>query len=230
MICAPVNVRTRSKATSPLNAEPRSTYHHGDLRNALISAGQALLEEVGPQEFSLREAARRIGVSIAAPSRHFDGKEALLAAIAVSGFRELAAERLVIAKSRSNELSKAKQMMYRYVDFARRSKGLFNLMVGPVIIQRGAYPELVEASDASFNLFAMSVSDYARTHGWDERDLNLLIHAAWAVEHGIAMLIIGGRIPRQDRPVDIDDAVKFSVSIVFSAIAAGPKALRAVLK
>lgn len=213
-----------------LNAETRSTYHHGDLRNALIAAGQALLEEVGPQEFSLREVARRTGVSIAAPSRHFDSKEALLAAIAASGFRELAAERLTIAKSNSNELTKAKRMMYRYIEFARRNKGLFYLMVGPTIIQRGAYAELVEASNASFDLFATAVGAYARAHDWDERDLNLLIHAAWAAEHGISMLIIGGRIPRQDRPVDIDDAVKFSVSTVLSAIAAGPKALRAVFK
>ena len=66
-------------------------YHHGDLRNALIQAGLAILAEEGTHALSLRAAARRSGVSHAAPYRHFADKEALLAAIAEQGFNTLAA-------------------------------------------------------------------------------------------------------------------------------------------
>src|SRR3989442_7084727 len=86
------HTRRAVTAVNETTFEPRASYHHGDLRNALIAEGRTLLELKGARDLSLRETARRAGVSIAAPSRHFDGKEALLAAIAASGFRELAAE------------------------------------------------------------------------------------------------------------------------------------------
>jgi len=224
---------SRSKGVQLLNnqaAAARSTYHHGDLRNALIAAGRGLLEEMGPHDLSLREAARRVGVSIAAPSRHFEGKEALLAAIAASGFRELATERVKIIDLRTSSLDKAKQMMFSYVEFAQRHKGLFNLMVGPAIIERGEYAELVETSNLSFDLFSSAVSDYARENGWTARWMNLVVHSAWAIEHGVAMLIIGNRIPRSERPVELKEMIRFSVSMQMSAIAAGPEALKRVLK
>src|SRR4029453_12912774 len=72
-------------------------YHHGDLRNALISEGRRLLEEIGARELSLRHVARSVGVSIAAPSHHFEGKEGLLAAMAAEGFIDLPGTRRKIA-------------------------------------------------------------------------------------------------------------------------------------
>jgi AcrR family transcriptional regulator len=179
---------------------------------------------------SLREVARHAGVSVAAPARHFDSKEALLAAIACSGFDELWAERRAIAAQGASPLASAYRMMTCYVAFARRHSGLFHLMVGPVIIDRAAHPELVTASNRSFNLFAEAVTRYASEQGWAARHNNLLIHAAWATEHGVAMLLMSKRVPRREMPLEQDDMVRFSLSLLLSGIAAGPAALQAITR
>ena len=209
-------------ATSP-------TYHHGDLRNALISEGRRLLEEVGAHELSLRHVARSVGVSIAAPSHHFEGKEGLLAAMATEGFDELASSRRKIATSEKDLLRRAWRMMECYVRFAEKQRGLFELMVGPRILPRG-HKDLTAAASASFDLFASAVSDYARTKGWREEDLNLVVHAAWSVEHGLATLILAHRVPFPGRKVDLKQMIHFSVSMMLGAIAAGPDHVRRIVE
>ena len=211
--------RTRSKDAP----KPAPTYHHGDLRNALIAEGRRLLEELGAHELSLRNVARSVGVSIAAPSHHFDGKEGLLAAIAAEGFRELAVLRRGIIASTADPLSRLYQMMACYVRFAEREKGLFNLMVGPRILERDAHEELTTAATVSFDLFADAVCDYARSQGWQAKDLELVVHAAWSVEHGLATLILAERIPRYDRSkINVAQVIEFSLAMLMSALAAGP--------
>src|SRR5258706_11305777 len=143
-----INVRpvsqngTMAKRIARKKAAAPAPYHHGDLRNALVREGRGLLEEHGVAELSLREVARRTGVSVAAPSRHFDGKEDLLSAIASDGFAELAAIRRSIADANPTPLAKAREMMRGYVRFALQNRGLFNLMVGPRIIDAKKHAEL----------------------------------------------------------------------------------------
>jgi len=202
---------------------PAPSYHHGDLRNALIVEGRRLLEELGAHELSLRHVARSVGVSIAAPSHHFDGKEGLLAAIAAEGFHELAVLRREIVAGTTDPLNRLYRMMECYVRFAEREKGLFNLMVGPRILERDAYQELTTAATVSFDLFADAVCDYARGQGWQAKELELVVHAAWSVEHGLATLILAGRIPRYDRSkINVAQAIDFSLAMLVSAIASGP--------
>jgi AcrR family transcriptional regulator len=216
--------RTRRSAAPA----PEISYHHGDLRNALIREGRLLLEEVGLRDMSLREVARRVGVSAAAPARHFDGKDALLAAIAQSGFDELAQERREILAADLAPLETARRMMLGYVSFARSHVGQFYLMVGPKILERGLYPELVQSSDASFRFFADAVCAFARLYGWPAATLERVVHSAWATEHGLATLIIGNRVPRPGYDVPVEDMVQFSLSLLFTGIAAGPAALKSV--
>ncbi|MDB5860827.1 MAG: hypothetical protein JWQ76_4516 [Ramlibacter sp.] len=208
----------------PKPSPAETPYHHGDLRNALIAEGRRLLEEVGARELSLRNVVRAVGVSIAAPSRHFEGKEGLLAAIAADGFTELAAQRRRITASSPDSLARVYRMLDNYVRFAQRRKGLFDLMVGPRILARDAYPQLAAASSESFDLFATAVSEYARGCGWQEKDLNLVVHSAWSTEHGIATLLIADRVPRADRPIDVARMVRFSLSLLLTGIAVGPAA------
>jgi len=214
----------RKQAASP------PSYHHGDLRNALIVEGRRVLEELGAHELSLRHVARSVGVSIAAPSRHFDGKEGLLAAIAADGFRELAALRQEIAASTGDPVIKVYRMMDSYVRFAQREKGLFDLMVGPRILPKDAHTELSAAGTASFDLFASAVCDYARSKNWSEDDLNLVVHAAWSVEHGLATLILASRVPRSDRNIDVEQMIHFSISLLLSGVAAGPAHLARIAR
>jgi AcrR family transcriptional regulator len=204
------------------------SYRHGNLRNALIAEGRRVLEEAGIQELSLRYIARSVGVSEAAPARHFDGKEGLLVAIAADGFRELAGVRRKIGKTGLDREALAYQMMASYVKFAQRHKGLFNLMVGPRIIRRDDYPDLMEAVNSSFDQFADSICEYAREVGWPDDSMHLLTHAAWAVEHGLAMLIIGDRVPKSDRRVQLNRMVDFTIKMLLSGIRAGPASFRQV--
>jgi AcrR family transcriptional regulator len=217
----PDNKRAAPKKTQ--SSVPPNPYHHGNLRNALIAAGRAALEDLGARELSLRSVAKTVGVSEAAPSRHFNGKDGLLAAMAAQGFLELAEHRRLISDSAGRPEEKVRQMMHQYVNFAQAHKGLFNLMVGPRIIQPGTYQELKDSSSASFKLFAEAVCDCARAYGWPEAQLNLLVHSAWSVEHGLATLILGTRAPHPDWPVDLKSMIDFSISLFISRITAGPK-------
>jgi AcrR family transcriptional regulator len=204
-------------------------YHHGDLRNALIAEGRRALEEVGLRELSLRYLARAVGVSEAAPSRHFPGKDGLLAAIAADGFRDLAALRMKAKASEQTTMATCYRMMKLYVEFAQEHKGLFDLMVGPRIVERDAYEELTEESEKSFQLFASSVEAFALERGWDRKSLALVTHAAWSVEHGLATLILSDRVPRSDLSASVDRMIHFSIGVFLSAVAAGPEQLASVL-
>lgn len=204
-------------------------YHHGDLRSALIAEARRELESAGVHDMSLRQLARAVGVSEAAPSRHFDGKRGLLAAIAASGFRDLIVLRRQALAHIEGSLERAYEMMRIYVRFAQDHKGLFDLMIGPRILGKTEYAELAEASYESFELFASSVRDYARDHGWAPSDMTLVTHAAWSVEHGLATLIIGDRMNAEDRPVDVEEVIHFSMSLLLSGIAAGPAHARTIM-
>ncbi|MDM0118390.1 TetR/AcrR family transcriptional regulator [Variovorax arabinosiphilus] len=221
----PSPLSTKRKAPQPVASA--ASYHHGDLRNALLREGRRLLEERGAGELSLRECARRVGVSEAAPSRHFEGKEGLLAGIASDGFRELAAQRMAIAAMELSTLEKTREMLLSYVRYAQANKGLFNLMVGPRILETQRHAELVSEGSRSFNLFSEAVVQLAREHGWPSEQLELVAHSAWAMEHGLATLILGDRAPRADRQVDLQQMIDFSIAMLLSAIVAGPKAFAA---
>jgi len=216
-----VPARTPATAAAP--------YHHGNLRNALIAEGRQALEEIGARELSLRYLARAVGVSEAAPSRHFAGKDGLLAAIAADGFRELGDLRMQTAAGSAPPMVMAAEMMRSYVNFAQRHKGLFDLMVGPRLLARDVYPELVEQNTRSFQLFASAVEQVALESGWQKRDLTLVTHAAWSMEHGLATLILSDRVPRSDLPVQLDTMVEFSIAMFLSAVTAGPKHLKTVM-
>jgi len=209
---------------------PARTYHHGDLRNALLREGRRLLEEKGAAELSLRELARRVGVSEAAPSRHFEGKEDLLAGVATDGFRELAAQRLALTELKLSKLELVREMLLSYVRYAQANKGVFNLMVGPRMLDAHRHGELLEAGAMSFNLFSESVVALALENGWPRRQVELVAHSAWALEHGLATLILADRAPRKDREVDLVQMIDFSIAMMLSAIVAGPDALRKIAR
>lgn len=115
----------------------KASYHHGDLRNALVDAGTVLVEEVGAEAFSLREVARGVGVSANAAYRHFEDKGALLTAIAVSGFERLSSgmqEAMLSARPRGASKSRAVARFHSaaraYVALAQEHPQLYGLMFG----------------------------------------------------------------------------------------------------
>ncbi|UYV38377.1 TetR/AcrR family transcriptional regulator [Rhodobacteraceae bacterium D3-12] len=210
--------------------KPRSrSYHHGTLRETLISEGRRMLEKTGPVELSLRQVARSAGVSEAAPARHFDGKDGLLAAIATQGFQELTAIRREIVARKLDNLRTAYEMMRSYVDFAIGKKGVFNLMVGPRLIEKRRHEALQAAGAESFEYFAMAVKNLANESGWPEHQVELVAHFAWSVEHGLATLILGDRAPRSSRGMTLDEMIGFSISFALNAIRSGPSNFEEVM-
>src|SRR5258707_11771677 len=106
---------------------PKATYHHGDLRAALVRAAIELLEESGETELSLRAVARRAGVSPAAPYRHYADREALVSAVAAVGYPELP-ERLAAAHPSPSTPQQLPNVAIVYVQFALERPPLFPIM------------------------------------------------------------------------------------------------------
>src|SRR5208337_1569267 len=126
----------------------RRSSRNSTVPSALRAASRAILDEDGPDAVGLREAARRVGVSATAAYRHFANREELLASVAAEGFRELAAA-METGATESDQLG---GVGLAYFDFALQKRGLFNLMFGPILVERAKYPELNEAASAVFGL------------------------------------------------------------------------------
>ncbi len=171
-----------------MNIATRPTYHHGNLGPALIAAARELLDADGPGAVSLREAARRVGVSATATYRHFNDKDHLLAAVAAEGYREFA------QMLRDADHSALSGMGNAYIDFALAHPGLFRLMFGPLLRERDRYPELGAAADDAFNALLEGAKHFSRPR---EDDAESVAYAAWSFSHGLARLVLDEVIPRE---------------------------------
>lgn len=106
----------------------RGAYHHGDLREALVSAAVAAVEQGGAEALSLRELAVAAGVSSAAPYRHFADRAAVLAAVVCEGYRDMLARHAEAQQGRAAAATKLRRSLQAFLAFARERPGLFQLM------------------------------------------------------------------------------------------------------
>jgi AcrR family transcriptional regulator len=164
--------------STPDQDVPARPYHHGDLKTALLAAAAQLLAEGGLAAISLREVARRAGVSHNAPYRHFPDRDSLLAALAAQAFHELADW---TRKSGSQGLAALGQ---RYVEFALAQPGRFALMFSAGL-DKARYPELQQAATELYELLGQAVGAAAPT-----RDPLVATLAAWSLVHGLAQLLL----------------------------------------
>src|SRR3954471_12975444 len=109
-------------------ARRKRPYHHGDLRRTLLDTALKMVKEAGPGALSLRELARRAGVSHAAPYRHFASREALIGALAVEGFRGLGAEMQACAGDERDPMRRFRALGVAYVRYAVAHPGHFKVM------------------------------------------------------------------------------------------------------
>jgi len=168
-------------------------YHHGNLREELLEAAIRLIAEVGPTAFTLREVARRAGVSHNAPYRHFRDRDDLMAAVAAQGFRELTQAMMDAAGQRSDALDRLKRAGIGYVTFALRRPEHFTVMFDAPVSKR-KHPDSAAAAEQAFGTltsFVKGCQDAGRLSG-DLRQMALL---AWTMVHGVAKLAITGRLP-----------------------------------
>lgn len=176
----------------------KQSYHHGDLHRALVDAALSLIEEGGVSGFSLREVARVAGVTAAAPYHHFRDKAALLAAVAIEGFRELIRVMDEISLKERTTEAKAKALADAYLAFAVGHPSHYRVMFLPQIKGREDLPEVQAAADASFfRLLSLLQLSHPTT---PQEQIFLLGVTAWSTLHGVALLAIDGMLDRKIVP------------------------------
>ncbi len=171
-------------------AASRQSYHHGDLRASLVAAALEIIEEVGPDAFSLRAAARRAGVSPAAPAHHFRDTRGLLTVIATIGFLELGNE--LGAATRPDRRSTIAAQCHAYLRFALARPGLFRLMWRKAALDLKD-PEHIAAAKRAFAISDRIVRGDEAVAASSPGDPVLApTIACWAMVHGFVALIIDG--------------------------------------
>lgn len=167
-----------------MSTSTNSPYHHGNLRQTLLEVALRILERQGEAGLGLRDLARAVGVSPAAPYRHFDSRAALLEALAVTGFQRFSARMEEVAAMEPDNAMAA--MGKTYVMFALDNPNLFRLMFSPQF-KKESRPGLRMASDAAFDTLRHVV-------GGDVGAGRIKALAAWAKVHGLAVLLLDGQI------------------------------------
>jgi AcrR family transcriptional regulator len=178
------------KDLNSVNIASERRYHHGALRQALIEAAEAVIAERGVDGFSLRETARRAGVSPAAPGHHFKDARGLLTAVAASAFRAFG-DALAEADSEPDRESRIRGQGMAYVRFALAQPARFDLLWRKALID-DSDPDYAAAADRAFLILDRAVRGAQRTaKGPADPELAPSI-AAWSIVHGFARLARDG--------------------------------------
>ncbi|MFT3922282.1 MAG: TetR/AcrR family transcriptional regulator [Myxococcales bacterium] len=211
-----------AKPRTKSRGEPAKTsYHHGDLRRALIEAAERMIETDGPSELTLRQVASRAGVSVAAPYRHFTDKEALLAAVLAKGFRELARCTEEARKGAGSSLAALQSVGLAYVRFAAEHPSIYRLMFGPEC-DKASHPDLQAAGEEAFGVLLAAIQ---ACHGAGELSGNPgdIALASWSLVHGLASLHADGALaPVLPDVDDIQRAARSAIQLLLRGIAASP--------
>ena len=181
----------------PARATPRrakrKTYHHGALRETLISTAVELLDAGGREAVNVREAARRAGVSPGAPFRHFPDRAALLAALAseiAAEFRSFSDE--AIARAGANPLRQFRAMGLAYIRYAIAHPRRFQLLHAETCADRAALALFTRDADA------VALIARAQREGLLQPGPPEAVHlASQAITYGLARMIVDGHLPRE---------------------------------
>lgn len=175
-------------------------YHHGDLRRALLDKAFELFEARGNLDFSFRELARHAGVTHNAPYRHFAGKAELLEALTQEGLARLAkVERAALERAGDDPGARVGALGESYIRFALDEPTVFRLVfTGPIDHEGDANAMVTE----SYRILERTLADAQRA-GAVRQDLRPreLALAAWAIVHGVASLLVSGRLPPKEEAV-----------------------------
>ena len=171
----------------------RQSYHHGDLKRALTSAALSLVAEKGPKGFTLTEAARRAGVSAAAPYRHFADKAELLAAVAEQGFHDLHAALAAAAERASDPKERVVELGRAYVQWAVAHPDHYQVMFGAESL-KAEQPNVAVAGEQAFGDLLDAITKCQEAGIVEDRDPCEVAAPLWSLVHGIASLAIGGQL------------------------------------
>ncbi|MBK6695505.1 MAG: TetR/AcrR family transcriptional regulator [Myxococcales bacterium] len=176
---------------------PRASYHHGDVARAIRDEALARLREGGPESLSLRELARAIGVSHAAVYRHYEDKDALLAAVAEDGWRGLigALSSALAAAEDASPRERLVRLGSAYVEFALTHPAHYRVMTGPRLDEAKRFPTLEAPVQESFLVLFREI-ERARASGVfaSDRAEDWALRV-WMFAHGYVTLVVARRVP-----------------------------------
>jgi AcrR family transcriptional regulator len=204
----------------------RTSYHHGALRDELLSASLRLIEAEGIGAVSLRRVAREAGVSPGAPYHHFADRAALLAALSEQGFRLLTAEftvaRAAAADGGRGPAQVLGALLRAYVGFAQRHGAYFRLMFRPELFEPDRHPGVKAAEHAAEDCLEEAVGDCVRAGLVPPGDADTAGIAAWSLAHGLASLWLDGQFRHYtDDPVTVAARVTAMIESFLGARDAG---------
>jgi len=194
------------KMRRPSFSRPSKSYHHGDLRQALLDATLALIEQNGPEGFTLRAAAREAGVTPSATYHHFKDKEDLVAAVAQEGFDLLRKKLKAAAQLPASPRERSRNVGSAYVLFAVEHPTRFRVMLG--------YGVLTRPNSAAAAVEAMQTYRFVReilvaglTEDSSEHPSEAEVLGWWSVVHGLAFLAIDGYLGKASKSPKFADEV-----------------------
>jgi AcrR family transcriptional regulator len=196
-------------ARKPAKRAKRAAYHHGDLRQELILATEKIILERGVDGFTLREAARRAGVSPAAPAHHFRDAKGLLTEVALLGFREFGQALDAADRAGGTDPSRRLQELAgAYVRFALTQPARFQLMFRQDK-HDATNEEFARAANYAYSVLERAI--HAATGTPEQQSLSPagygLLLASWSIVHGFAHLALGGELRNPDGTPGSDDAI-----------------------
>lgn len=177
-------------------------YHHGDLKRAMIQGALELMREGGVGALTLRAAARRAGVSPAAPYRHFADKSALLAAVAEQGFHMLKDDMAKLVKEQPKDpVAAFRSAAIAYVRFAVDNPAHFRVMFGPEVADHSSHPNLAVAALESMAQLNQLVARCQEVKGMREGPTTEIALTSWSLMHGVASLSVAGQLPKKQAEI-----------------------------
>jgi AcrR family transcriptional regulator len=202
---------------SSLTAKPAD-----DLRRRVLDASLGLIAREGLEAFSMREVARRAGVSHQAPYHHFADREAIMAAIVTEGFVFLRADTLAAGEGAADPYERLSRIGKAYLAFAMRCPAHFKLMFRSEWVKAEKHDDASACAEGAFAVLADAIADVARAEGKAPNQTMLLI--AWSLAHGLATLMLEGKLEKACGVED--DAQQAAANAVFDQFEAMMRALR----
>lgn len=176
-------------------------YHHGNLRQALLTAARRMLEAEGHSNLSLRKCADIVGVSATAPQNHFPNKAALLTALAAEGYAELETYMRKGINDAADQEARRNAALLGYVAFAQDHPALYELMFARDRVS-SSDPELLRCIRACFVILADNSRNFGRFDG-DADDVEAKQQMfLWSLVHGYAQLLTANRF-KKPRMLDV---------------------------
>ncbi|MBS2020543.1 MAG: TetR/AcrR family transcriptional regulator [Deltaproteobacteria bacterium] len=180
-------------------------YHHGDLARALVVAALDIIAKKGPEAFTIREAAAAVGVTHGAAYRHFEDKDALLAAVAEEGYRQLT-QRLskVALEPTTDARARLRAHAAAYVEFALEHPAHYRVMWGPRLNEDGRFPSLEAAISEAFARISAEIERGQSEGVFREGRARDLAIGVWVTAHGYVELVARRRLKVKSQRVAVD--------------------------